>query len=43
MHDTDMQIVEWVVKGDNSVAAPGIRVQEGVGGMEKWAKIEYFK
>jgi hypothetical protein len=35
VHDTDIQIVEWVVKGGNSVAAPGIRVQEEVGGMEK--------
>jgi len=41
--DTDIQIEEWVVKGGNSVAAPGIRVQEGEGGMAKWAKNEYFK
>jgi len=35
--------VEWVVKEGNSVAAPGIRVQGGEGGMAKCAKNEYFK
>jgi hypothetical protein len=31
VHDPDIQIVEWLVKGGNSVAAQGIRVQEGEG------------
>lgn len=43
MCDTDIQVVEWEVKGGNIVAAPGIRIQEGEGGMAKWAKNEYFK
>ena len=43
MHDNGIQIVDWVVKGGNSVAAPGIRVQDGEGSMAKWVKNEYFK
>jgi len=41
--DTEIQVVEWVVKGGNSVAALGIRIPEGEGGTAKWAKNEYFK